>query len=112
MNLSRSFRLTALLYLCTWFSPACGGGEEEPTEQRLMAEKLGELVEAEGEAQGGAVSEQELKVWESQFTKMKEEQSAEVYETFQKCIMEQSQTFAQAEACFFAIYPEEETETV
>lgn len=112
MNLARPCYHTVLLILCTWLTPACGGGDEDPTEQRLMAEKLRELVEAEGEAQGGAVSEQELKVWESEITKIKEEQSAEVYETFQKCIMEQSETFAQAEACFFAIYPKEESETV
>ena len=112
MNASSSFRHVATVFLLTLFSLSCGGEEEEPTEEQLMAEKLRELVEAEGDAMGGAVSEQELKIWESEITKMKEEQSAEVYETFQKCIMEQSQTFAQAEACFFAIYPEEESEPV
>ena len=65
MNAPSSFRHVATLFLWTMFSLSCGGGEEAPTEEQLMAEKLRELVEAEGEAQGGAVTDQELKVWES-----------------------------------------------
>ncbi len=66
---------------------ACGG-DEPPTEERLIAEKFGRLLEAEGDKQGGAVTEKELKTWEAEFTRMQKDYEGEVYDTWKECMNE------------------------
>ena len=89
---------------------ACSGEEEPPTEEQLLAEKLGRLVEADGE-QGGKVTDQELSLWENMFLKWKEEKDPEVYAQWKEC-MEHAEQFKAAEACANIIDPQDTKETL
>ena len=88
---------------------ACSGEEEPPTEEQLIAEKLGRLVEADGE-QGGKVTDQELKLWENMFLKWKDENDPEVYEKWKEC-MDKADQFKTAEACAEIIDPQDTKES-
>ena len=89
---------------------ACGGEEEPPTEEQLLAERLGALVEAQ-EGEHAPVTEQELRTWEAKIRQFREETEPELYQNFVSC-MESATTFSVAEECFYIIDPQDSEETV
>jgi hypothetical protein len=110
MTLTRPALLISLLtafILC--FQMACGDDEEPVTAERILAEKLKTLIEAQPD-NALPVKDQEVALWEAKIRKMKEETSDALYQQFTTC-MDEAEVFKDAEDCFLIIDPQDEQQT-
>ena len=85
---------------------ACDSEAEPITEERLMAEKLKSLIEAQPD-NALPVKDQEVALWEAKIRKMKEDTTDALYQQFTTC-MDEAEVFKDAEECFLIIDPQED----